>query len=237
MIDSAANQNSSIVLLPELWSCGYDWEHINDHALQNRHLVDQLCNHANELSISIGGSLFAKDTAGTYSNEFSFIQPGSPPQISSYRKIHLFGLLQEPDWLQPGNSITQVPFPWGKAGLTICYDLRFPELFRTYALEKSLIIFIVAEWPIERIEHWKVLLRARAIENQVYIAAVNAVGKTGSIIFGGSSAVISPCGEIIAEGSKYDEELLSCEIDLDQCKEIRERIPVFNDRRPDMYRI
>ena len=76
MIDSAANQNSSIVLLPELWSCGYDWEHINDHALQNRHLVDQLCNHANELSISIGGSLFAKDTAGTYSNEFPSFNQG-----------------------------------------------------------------------------------------------------------------------------------------------------------------
>jgi predicted amidohydrolase len=119
-------------------------------------------------------------------------------------------------------------------GLAICYDLRVPELFRRYALEGAKIVIIPAEWPIARIEHWRALLIARAIENQCYVIAANAAGQTGDTVFGGHSMIVDPWGKIIIEGSD-EPNLLTVDIELDRVDEVREAIPVFEDRRPETY--
>ena len=92
-----------------------------------------------------------------------------------YRKVHLFRLLDEQDWLAPGEALSLAPTPWGAVGLSICYDLRFPELYRPYAAAGARLILVVAEWPERRISHWGKLLQARAIENQAFMAGVNKV--------------------------------------------------------------
>ena len=157
---------------------------------------------------------------------------GSPWGI--YRKIHLFRLLNEEKYLLAGDKLEFANTPWDSVGLATCYDLRFPEMFRTYALGGSHLILIVAEWPEDRIMHWTKLLQARAIENQAFFAGVNKVGLSQGVKLGGNSAIIDPWGLPLV--SSADEEmLLTAEIDLRESVKARRYIPVLKDRRPDLY--
>jgi predicted amidohydrolase len=154
--------------------------------------------------------------------------------LGIYRKLHLFRLMNEDQWLQPGSAPLALDLPWGNTGIAICYDLRFPELFRRYAVDGAKLIVLSAEWPLERIEHWRALLRARAIENQCYIVACNSAGETGETVFGGHSMIVDPWGKVVIEGGEAPM-LLTAEIELDLVDEVRKRIPVFDDRRTDIY--
>jgi predicted amidohydrolase len=142
--------------------------------------------------------------------------------------------MQEEQYLAPGQAATLLDLPWGKTGLIICYDLRFPELIRHYALQGARLILIPAEWPHPRREHWRTLLRARAIENQCFVAACNRVGQSKGAAFFGASTVVDPWGEPLIEGGET-EALLTVTIDLAQVDVVRQRIPVFADRRPELY--
>jgi len=97
------------------------------------------------------------------------------------------------------------------------------------------LILIVAEWPIQRIDHWKILLQARAIENQIFIAAVNNVGQSGDVIYGGNSLVIDPWGKILVEGSRKEPELLTAKMNIGEIALFRKIIPIYEDRRYDIY--
>ena len=119
-------------------------------------------------------------------------------------------------------------------GLATCYDLRFPEIFRPYAVAGSNLCLIVAEWPERRISHWSKLLQARAIENQMYIAGVNKVGESQGVKLGGFSAVVDPWGVPVIEGGD-GEDLLTTEIELNVSLRCRKLIPVLSDRRPEVY--
>lgn len=231
-VEEASRRGSDLALLPELWSTGYDLYNGRVHVPTNLEILDRLQGLSDSRRIMIGGSLLLEKDGGRY-NTFVLLSPGAAPVI--YRKIHLFRLMDEDKWLQPGGEPACAHLPWGATGLAVCYDLRFPELFRRYALDGAVLALIPAEWPLRRQEHWNILLRARAIENQMFVAAVNAVGRTGDETFGGSSAVISPWGETLAQGDGETESLLTAEIDLGQVRKVRETIPVFQDRRPDLY--
>lgn len=228
----AASRGSQLVLLPELWSTGYDLENGSVHAQNNIHLLEKLQYLSTQHSLYIGGSFLLSDKDLVY-NTFVLLSPAGERTI--YRKIHLFRLMNENRWLQPGDRLAQAALPFGQCGLSICYDLRFPEIFRCYALGGAQILLLAAEWPLARVEHWKTLTRARAIENQVFVAAVNSVGVTGPETFGGSSVILSPSGEALAEADASQETLLTTEIDLDDVAKIRSQIPIFEDRRPDIY--
>ncbi|HDR46579.1 MAG TPA: carbon-nitrogen family hydrolase, partial [Geoalkalibacter subterraneus] len=116
----------------------------------------------------------------------------------------------------------------------ICYDLRFPELFRKMALEGAEILCLPAEWPKPRQEHWRTLLRARAIENQQFVVATNCCGVQGKLDFFGMSLIISPWGEILAEGEEQDVELAAT-LDFREMVDFRSKIRCFQDRRPTIY--
>jgi predicted amidohydrolase len=116
----------------------------------------------------------------------------------------------------------------------ICYDIRFPELARRLALGGAKLLLVPAEWPNPRLHHWRTLLTARAIENQMYVVACNRTGVSGSTSFFGHSMVIDPWGEIVAEADEQ-ETILQATIDLALVDEVRTRIPVFEDRRPALY--
>jgi predicted amidohydrolase len=124
--------------------------------------------------------------------------------------------------------------PWGKSAIAICYDLRFPELFRSYALAGARIVFLSAAWPYPRLEHWRTLLQARAIENQLFIVACNQVGESKGERFFGHSAIYDPWGRLVVEAGD-SKVLLTASVDMALVEEVRQTITVFADRRPELY--
>jgi predicted amidohydrolase len=233
LIRSAAHQDADMVLLPELWSSGYDLPHAARWAAANADLQPALTDLARQYQIWIGGSLLEQSGDKVF-NTFSLIDPDGQRQIA-YRKLHLFRPMDEDLWLQAGNNLVTLTLPWATTGLAVCYDLRFPEQFRQYALQGAELILLVAEWPRTRAEHWRTLLRARAIENQAFVAAVNAVGESGGTVFAGQSMLIDPWGNVLASGSDSTQDLITAELDFSLVEQIRRTIPVFRDRRPDVY--
>lgn len=155
-------------------------------------------------------------------------------EAAEYSKIHLFRLMDEEKHLVSGDRVGEFTVEGVPAGMMICYDIRFPELARRLALVGAKILFVPAEWPHPRLHHWRTLLQARAIENQMYVVACNRVGVSGSTEFFGHSMVIDPWGEVIAEGGE-SEEIIHASVSLDLVDEVRTRIPVFEDRRPQLY--
>ncbi len=234
LIEGASQSGSDLVILPELWTTGYDLENAMDYADGlNAGSFARLSALAEQYRIAIYGSALERSNGAAMN--CASLHAADGRLSGAYRKIHLFRLFDEHLWLGEGESPTALDLPWGVTGLSICYDLRFPELFRRYAVaDKAKLILICAEWPLARVEHWRALLKARAIENQTYVVATNACGETGGTAFGGHSVVIDPWGQALIEGGE-DEALLTAEIDLDEVDRVRQSIPVFEDRRPDAY--
>ena len=234
MISEAADLDSDMILLPELWSTGYDLANAADYAAElGVGMFAQLSDCARQRSIAVYGSVL-EGRGGSVMNCATYHDASGCLQ-AVYRKIHLFRLFDEHKWLGEGEAPTVMQQPWGTAGLSICYDLRFPELFRNYAVAHGAkLMLICAEWPLARVEHWRTLLQARAIENQCFVVAVNSCGETGGTVFGGHSMIIDPWGQVVIEAGD-DESLLTAEIDLAEVDRVRQTIPVFEDRRPDAY--
>ncbi len=234
----AARRGSQMVVFPELWDTGYALDRAvelgSDLGGGRFAIVSAL---AREYGLHIVGSLLelghAEGTTRPAYNTAVWFGPDGRA-LGSYRKVHLFRGLQEDRYLLPGGVPHWIAHSWGAAGMAICYDLRFPELFRVYALGGVTLTVIPAQWPLARIEHWRTLLRARAIENQMVIVACNRVGISEDIPFGGHSAVIDAWGVPLVEAGE-DEDLLTVTVDLAHTGEVRRALPVFEDRRPDIY--
>lgn len=233
-VQEAAALGSEVLVLPELWSTGYDLENAAVYAtgLQDGIFAETavLAQHHN---IHIIGSCLSKLEDGKFGNTAVFFS-NHGTILADYSKIHLFRLMDEHQFLTAGDTLSIAATTWGKIGLSICYDLRFPELFRRYALAGCVLTFVPAEWPHPRLEHWRTLLRARAIENQMYIVACNRVGQSKGTEFCGHSCIIDPWGELLVAGGEA-EELLTAEIDLEKVTAVRRTIPIFKDRRPTIY--
>ena len=235
----AAQRGSDLAVLPELWSTAYDLENAAAYAssLSARgragNWFSRFAKLAKTHRLWLTGSILEVQADGLFYNCMPLYAPDGTLK-GVYRKIHLFRLMHEDQYLAPGQGTTLLDLPWGKTGLAICYDLRFPELFRRYAIYGAQLLLIPAEWPSPRQEHWRTLLRARAIENQCFVAACNRAGVSQDTSFCGHSAVIDPWGETLAEAGS-SEELLTGTLDLGLTDEVRRRIPVFEDRRPELY--
>jgi omega-amidase len=150
--------------------------------------------------------------------------------LKTYRKIHPFSYSTEDIYYGNGKEIATTKVKGMKIGLSICYDLRFPELYRLYAKQKVHIIVDIANWPDTRIEHWRALLKARAIENQCYVIGVNRVGDDPKLHYNGYSSVFDPMGiELIALGN--DEKIKISEIDKNYVNKVRKNLPFLKDMR------
>lgn len=230
-----------LVVLPELWTTAYDLENSATHATAvAQHAggsgwFGQFAELARNHDIWLTGSLLEAGAGGQYYNCMALYSPEGE-LAGLYRKIHLFRLMQEDVYLGAGDSPALLNLPWGQTGLAICYDLRFPELFRSYALQGAKLIIVPAEWPHPRREHWRTLLRARAIENQCFVAGCNRIGSSKETGFFGSSSVIDPWGEVLGEAGET-EMVMNVTIDLDLVDDVRQRIPIFADRRPELYQV
>ncbi|SDK29465.1 carbon-nitrogen family hydrolase [Sediminibacillus albus] len=236
MIREAAANNITTVVLPELWTTGYDLTRLEDIADDNAsRSTSFLGKLASELHINIVAGSVAKRVDHQTSNTLLvFNRKGE--LIKQYSKAHLFRLMDEEKHLVEGNSDGKFVLDDEKSAAVICYDIRFPEWIRTHMLDNTQVLYVVAEWPKQRIDHWRALLISRAIENQCFVIACNRAGSDPNNQFGGQSMIIGPWGEVIAEASE-EETILYGAVDLDEVEKIRSTIPIFTDRRPDMYKL
>lgn len=234
MIEKAGLKNPDIIVLPELWSTGYDLHNLNVSADKEAYEARKFFKDAaiKYNSHFIGGSVANKTEVGIENTMLIFDKNGE--QVGKYSKLHLFQLMDEHLYLAAGKDKGLFSLDGHKFAGLICYDIRFPEWVRAHALHDVEAMFVVAEWPIQRLEHWRALLIARAIENQCFIIACNRSGSDPNNKFAGHSMIIGPWGDVMAEGGE-GEEILLAEIDLDQVNEARGRIPIFSDRRPEFY--
>lgn len=233
----AAEQGAQLLVLPELWGSGYDLEHANFLSDElNTGLFGAMAALARHHRLAICGSLLEWDKEQERPFNTAFVYDADGALRGTYRKVHRFGLMHEDRFLGAGDQTPILQLPWGPTALAICYDLRFPELFRRYVLDGATVIVMPAEWPIQRIEHWRTLLRARAIENQCFVVACNRVGRDAANTFGGCSAVVDPWGTVLAEAGD-DATLLTATLSFAALDDARSRIPVLSDRRPEVYHL
>jgi predicted amidohydrolase len=235
MVAQATAAQADLLVLPELWGSGYDLAHAGQYATAVYDgLFREMATLAEDSNLYLVGSLLEKADGRIYNTCALFSPQGL---VGTYRKLHLFRLMQEHQYLAPGEQPKLCDaLPWGTTGLAICYDLRFPELFRGYAVAGAMLVVIPAQWPARRVDHWETLLRARAIENQCVVVGCNRVGKDIGDAFGGRSAVIGPWGEVLVEGDDQPA-LLLAEVDLAQVEQARQHIPILSDRRPECYEV
>jgi omega-amidase len=232
---AALQMKPDLIMLPEMWNTGYALDEIANiadlHGGRTKAIVSAF---AKRHGIAVlAGSIAQNNGGGNVTNTlYAFGQDGA--EIGDYSKIHLFQLMSEHLHLTAGERVGRFPLNGVQAGAMICYDIRFPELARKLALSGAKILFVPAEWPNPRLHHWRTLLQARAIENQMYVVACNTVGDSGASNFFGHSIIIDPWGEVVAEAGE-EETILVADIDLALVDEVRGRIPVFADRKPAIY--
>lgn len=221
--------NPDVIVLPEMWNTSFIPSNVNEicdkEGEKSKELLSKL---SKELNVNIiGGSVSNTLNGILYNTSYIFDRNGN--EIGKYNKVHLFSPSGENKLFKKGNRLITFELDGVKCGIVICYDIRFLEWIRKYALEDIQVLFNSAAWPAKRSMHWDVLNRARAIENQMFVVCVNSVGD-----FGGHSAIIDPWGEYIIEPFESDE-IKTGELDFSVIKEIREDINVFRDRRPELY--
>ncbi|MBN2808263.1 MAG: carbon-nitrogen family hydrolase [Deltaproteobacteria bacterium] len=225
-------QASDIILLPELWSSGYDFSNLSKLAAATPSALAQLTLIAKTRKTCIGGSLIEKEKERFY-NTFYCITPDGK-QIAAYRKIHLFSMMDEDRYFSPGHQPSLIEICGLKVGLLTCYDIRFPELSRTLALQGAQLLLVCAQWPRPRTAHWRALLQARAIENQLFVAACNRIGQGENHLYPGNSVIIDPWGETILKAPQR-QGAFSAAINLSRVAAVRRTMSCFKDRRPACY--
>lgn len=230
----AGANKPDVIMFPEMWNTGYALTEIDNLAdVEGKQTIALLSEFAKKHEVNIiGGSIAEKKSDGVYNTIYAFDRKGSI--INDYSKLHLFRLMDEEKYLQAGDKLGHLEIDGVQAAMMICYDIRFPELARSLALQGAKVLFVPAQWPNPRLHHWRTLLMARAIENQMYVIACNRMGTSGESEFFGHSIVIDPWGEIVAEAQDEDT-ILYGEVDLSVVEKVRATIPIFEDRRPQFY--
>jgi omega-amidase len=234
----AKQAGAELIVFPEMIDTGYSMPVIQTHAASWADgFVPGLREIARNLSIAIVSGVSERDGASIYNSQIFVDQKGEI--VAKYRKTHLYAVapVEEQNCFSAGNAFASFAFADLRLGFSICYDLRFPEMYRKLAAEHNVIAFIISSaWPFPRVEHFRVLALARAIENQSYMIASNRVGKDDDLWFCGSSAIIDPRGVVIAAASADREELIHADLSEDLVLSVRSRVASFAHRRPDLYK-
>jgi len=241
----AKQKNADIICLPEIFNCPYDTSLFLEYAEEEGGEAWQMLSELANLygCYIVGGSIPELDDGKIYNTCYIFNRQGV--LIGKHRKIHLFDIdiaggqqFKESDTLSSGSNITIVDTEFGKIGVIICYDIRFPELIRLMALEGAKVIFVPAAFNMTTgPAHWELTFRMRALDNQVYMAGTASSRDTNAnYISYGYSIITSPWGEVIEQADEK-ETLLINTIDLRKLESIREQLPLLKHRRTDIYNI
>jgi omega-amidase len=230
----ASSQQAALLLLPELWPTGYDLRHAADYAAPlGTGPFAFMSELAQEHHLYIVGTALEANPDGAPFNTAALYAPDGE-LVGAYRKVHLFPPLGETEHMTAGQDLPTFDLPWGRTAFAICYDLRFPELWRCYTEAGAQLVLIPAEWPTRRVEHWRLLLRARAVENQFFVVGCNRAGSDADGEFGGHSEAVDPWGRVLVEG-EAEPGLFATTLDLDEAAQCRRIFPWLDDRRPEVY--
>ena len=233
---AVAAAKSDLIVLPEIWTTGYSLSHIEEEALSAE---SDLCVRMRELALKnscaiIAGSIPYKMHGRIYNASLAIDKTGRI--VNVYAKAHLFGMFHEEIFFAAGQNFESFNLDGIQCGSTICYDLRFPELYRRQALEGAQLIFVPAEWPTARGDVWDLLLKARAVENHLFIVGVNCAGTFKEQQFYGHSQLIDPQGKVLLCGSDQ-EEILYGVIDLAKIAKTRKTLNALQDVRPELVKL
>lgn len=228
MLKKARERGAILSVLPELFNVGYQLDIIKDLEYSFNETTNQISKISKELGMYIAAGVLEKCGNNYYNSVLVYNNHGK--LIEVYRKINLFSLSNEKDVFLPGNEIKMFQINDFKFGVLICYDLRFPELSRKYLEEGCSALLISSAFPSPRLEHWNILLKARAIENQVYVIASNRVGMDGSLRFVGNSCIIDPWGEVLMKRNEEEEDVLVYGICKNEVDKVRSLIPCSKDK-------
>lgn len=244
MILDAYPAEGSLILLPEMFATGYLPASLDKEAEdfstntsgETAHMLSEIANATNCTLMGAG----ITRAANGFFNHVSIYEPGNTQEAAGYNKMNLF--FPERGDFKPGTNVNlfnikEIPACAGmtenanwKIATFICYDLRFPEIFREATKQGANLITIQAAWPAKRRAHWETLLKARAIENQVYIAAVNGVNTNAQskAPLAGTSLIVTPNGDILAAGNDLEEAVIYAELDMQAEKNYRKSFPVLD---------
>jgi omega-amidase len=235
-LEANYSDDLDVVVLPEMWTTGYVLEELKEICkADGNQSIEFLQSLAKKFNINlVGGSIAVLEGKDIFNRAIIINRKGEI--VHTYDKMHLVPMLDEPKFLTGGlNQVEVFELEGVKMGVIICYDLRFPEIIRDLALQGIQVLHIVAEWPLARETHWNTLIRARAIENQMYVVASNVTGTKLGVKFAGCSQIVDPWGDII---QKLDQEVgeVKATLDLEKVPQIRKEVPIFDSRVPDKYR-
>ncbi len=244
MLAEASDAGCDIAVLPEMFSCPYDRAYFKDFAAKgHEETVAALSAWAKEFGlVLVGGSVPEREDGRLYNTSFVFDDRGG--LLARHRKVHLFDVdlpgmrFKESNTFTPGNSVTTFETRWGTMGLAVCFDLRFPELFRAMAVRGAKVIFLPAQFNMTTgPSHWELSLRSRAVDNECYLVGASAARYEGfSYECWGHSTVADPLGMVLASCDEK-EQILRAELDLDRIDTVRRQLPTFLHLRRDVYQV
>ena len=221
----------SVIVLPEMFATGFS---MNVAAIAEEPLgatATFLSALASERSSYVIGGIVSRGTDGWGRNEALVVSPDGKP-IARYHKLHPFSLGGESRHYAAGEGLTLFDFGPLRVAVFICYDLRFPEVFRLATRQGAQAFVVIANWPVAREHHWTTLLQARAIENQAYVIGVNRIGSDPHLAYGGRSLIIDPRGQVVSDGGN-GEGTIEATLDLPALLEYRRQFPAIADLRPE----
>ena len=235
LIRRAAEAGAELVVLPETWNVGFfprrflaDLAEPEDG--ESRALLSRL---AKELGVAVAGGSIPTRRGGSMCYIFVFYSVLGR-LAAEYDKLHAFSPSGEGAFFRTGDRLCLFSACGVRAGVLLCYDLRFCEQARLLALGGAGLLLVCAQWPRERLAHWRLLTMARAVENQAFVLAVNGCGMFEGVRSGGGSIAVSPWGEVISEAGD-GEELVLADLQLEAVREARRAMNVLADRRPELY--
>lgn len=237
LICDEAKNKPDIMVLPETWNTGFfpkdDLKALCDTDGQT--VKTEIGGLAKQYGVNIvAGSVSNLKDGKVFNTAYVFDRDGKC--IAEYDKTHLFTPMHEDDYYEKGSHLCKFELDGRKCGLIICYDIRFPELTRTLSVSGLDCLFVVSQWPSVRIPHLLALTKARAIENQMFVACCNSCGKAGETVYGGTSSIHDPWGDVLALAGK-EQETIQADCDMEILSGIRSTINVFADRRVELYNV
>lgn len=232
LLERAAAGGADLAVLPEMFAVGFSMRPERIAEAEDGPTVAWLASTARTLGMALIAGVPVQTGAGFENQALAFDARGA--LLARYTKVHPFTFAGEHEHFAAGRGFSVFSLGGLRFGLGVCYDLRFPEVFRRLTGQGAEVLVTVANWPVARVHHWSLLLRARAVENVAYAIGVNRTGSGGGLVYPGAAAAVHPTGEVLVEGGE-DEAVLFAEIHGEDVRKCRREFPFLDDVRFDLF--